>query len=92
MRRPLTWEMTDGDRRLRERVRRGLATGDLFLIDRKSWAGRGSGKPCAVCGVTITFRDVEYRIQRPQGSALAHLACYLVWRKESEGWRLHAGQ
>lgn len=35
----------DRDRRLRERVRRGLASGESFLIDHKSWAGRGSGGP-----------------------------------------------
>jgi len=47
----MSWAMTraaavgtvDRDSRLRERVHRGLASGVLFLIDHKCWAGRGSG-------------------------------------------------
>ena len=80
----------DRDRRLRERVRRGLASGELFLIDRKSWAGRGSGGRCAVCGMTIAFQNVEYKVEGARGAAVAHLTCYLVWRQESEAWRLRA--
>jgi len=79
----------DRDHRLRERVRRGLASGELFLID-KSWAGRGSGGRCAVCGMTIAFQNVEYKVEGARGVAMAHLTCYLVWRQESEAWRLRA--
>ena len=80
----------DRDRRLRERVRRGLASGELFLIDHKSWAGRGSGGRCAVCGMTIAFQNVEYKVEGARGAAVAHLTCNLVWRQESEAWRLRA--
>ena len=80
----------DRDSRLRERVQRGLASGVLFLIDHKSWAGRGRGGSCAVCAMTIAFQDVEYRVEGAQGAAVAHLTCYLVWRQESEAWRLRA--
>jgi hypothetical protein len=80
----------DRDSRLRERVRCGLASGELFLIDHKSWAGRGSGGPCAVCAMTIAFQEVEYKVDGAQAAAVAHLTCYLVWRQESEAWRLRA--
>jgi hypothetical protein len=77
--------------RLKERVRRGLACGDLFLIDRLTWSGPGSGKVCAVCAQTIESWNVEYRVEGDQGVASAHLACYLVWRQECEAWRLTRG-
>ena len=33
-----------------------------------------------------TFEEVE----GARGAAVAHLTCYLVWRQESEAWRLRA--
>jgi hypothetical protein len=77
--------------RLKERVRRGLACGDLFLIDRLCWSGPGSGKACAVCAAAIERWNVEYRVEGDQAIACAHLACYLVWRQECEALGLTGG-
>jgi hypothetical protein len=76
---------------LRQRVRRALARGALFLVDRKSRVGRGSGRLCAVCTSAVSETDVEYEVRGDAtGIAAAHLPCYLVWRQESEGWRVRA--
>lgn len=38
-------------------------------------------------GLARFYRDC---IEGAQGAAAAHLTCYLVWRQESEAWRLCA--
>lgn len=77
------------DDELRQRVRRALASGALFLADRKTRVGRGSGGLCAVCTSAITESEVEYEVPGGvSGTAVAHLLCYLVWRQESEAARL----
>ena len=74
---------------LRQRVRRALTSGTLFLVDRRSRVGRGSGKLCAVCTSAVAEDDVEYEVPGGvNGTVVAHLACYLVWRQESEAARL----
>ena len=74
---------------LRQRVRRALTSGALFLVDRRSRVGRGSGKLCAVCTSAVAEDDVEYEVPGGvNGTVVAHLACYLVWRQESEAARL----
>jgi hypothetical protein len=74
---------------LRQRVRRALTSGALFLVDQRSRAGRGSGKLCAVCTSAVAEDDVEYEVPGGvSGTVVAHLACYLVWRQESEAARL----
>lgn len=76
---------------LRQRVRRALTSGMLFLVDRKSRARSGSGKLCAVCTSAIAEGDIEYEVPGGvNGTLVAHLACYLVWRKESEAARLRS--
>jgi hypothetical protein len=73
---------------LRQRVRRALTSGALFRVDRKSRVGRGSGKLCAVCTSAIAEGDIEYEVPGGvTGTVVAHLACYLVWRQESEAAR-----
>ena len=77
---------------LLDTVRTRLSSGTLFPVDRKSGAGRGSGKPCAVCDLPITPRDIEYEIAGgPRGSVCVHLPCYLVWRQESKTLRWSEG-
>ena len=74
---------------LRQRVRRALTSGALFLVDQRSRVGRGSGKLCAVCTSAVAEDDVEYEVPGGvSGTVVAHLACYLVWRQESEAARL----
>ena len=76
---------------LRQRVRRALTSGALFLVDRRSRVGRGSGKLCAVCTSAVAEDDVEYEVPGGvSGTVVAHLACYLVWRQESEAARLRS--
>ena len=68
---------------LRQRVRRALK------VDQRSRVGRGSGKLCAVCISAVAEDDVEYDVPGGvHGTVVAHLACYLVWRQESEAARL----
>lgn len=70
---------------LRQRVRRALMSGALFLVDRRSRVGRGSGNLCAVCTSAVAEGDVEYEVPGGvNGTVVTHLACYLVWRQESE--------
>jgi len=74
---------------LRQRVRRALTSGALFLVDQRSRVGRGSGKLCAVCTSAVAEDDVEYEVPGGvNGTVVAPLACYLVWRQESEAARL----
>ena len=47
---------------LRQRVRRALTSGTLFLVDRRSRVGRGSGKLCAVYTSAVAEGDVEYEV------------------------------
>ena len=74
---------------LRQRVRRALTSGALFRVDQRSRVGRGSGKLCAVCTSAVAEDDVEYEVPGGvSGTVVAHLACYLIWRQESEAARL----
>lgn len=77
---------------LLDSVQSRLTSGALFPVDRKSWTGRGSGKSCAVCDLTINNPEIEYEVAGPNGSVFAHLRCYLVWRQESEALRLSEGR
>jgi len=73
---------------LREQVRRRLATKELFLISRKGRGERGSGNSCAVCARVISTSEIQYTVSGSTSTVVAHLACYLVWRQESEAARL----
>jgi len=73
---------------LREQVRRRLANKELFLISRKGHAERGSGNSCAVCALVISTNEIQYTVSGSVKTVIAHLACYLVWRQESESARL----
>ena len=82
----------ESDDPLLDTVQTRLSTGTLFPVDRKSGAGHGSGKPCAVCDLPINPRDIEYEVAGgPSGSVCVHLPCYLVWRQESKALHLSEG-
>jgi hypothetical protein len=68
---------------IRDRVRRALADGALPPLDgTRTWAGRGTGRACRVCGQPIEADQVEHEILEPE-SALVHRACLAIWREES---------
>jgi hypothetical protein len=73
---------------LREQVRRRLANKELFLINRRGRAEPGSENACAVCALVIGTSGVQYAVRGPTSRVVAHVACYLVWRQESEAARL----
>jgi hypothetical protein len=76
------------DESLREQLRRRLANKELFLVNRKRRAERGSGNACAVCSSVISIAEVQYTVRGATSSVVAHLACYLVWRQGVEAARL----
>jgi hypothetical protein len=89
---PLFSTTLASDDPLLDTVQTRLSPGTLFPVDRKSCAGRGSGKPCVVCDLPITPRDIEYEVAGgPRGSVCVHLPCYLVWRQESKALHLSEG-
>jgi hypothetical protein len=67
-------------RRAEERVRAG--TLPLRAPDR-SWAGRGSGQVCGVCGLPIEAPGPEYDLEFASASAPVfvrfHRVCLAVW-------------
>jgi hypothetical protein len=79
--------MPTGDS-LREQVRRRFATKELFLISRRGRAEPASGNACVVCALVIDTSGVQYAVRGPTSRVVAHVACYLVWRQESEAARL----
>jgi hypothetical protein len=69
------------DERVRRRVLEAVARGLLPpSLPRRSWGGFGSGKPCSVCGRTITTEDLETEFEdgarRPYH---LHLQCFATW-------------
>ena len=78
---------------LLDTIQTRLRDGTLWPVDRKSGAGRGSGKPCAVCDLPINHTEIEYEVAGgPSGSVCVHLPCYLVWRQESKTLRWSEGE
>ena len=71
------------DALVRERVRELLATGRLPSADPvKLWAGPSMGKPCSVCGETISA-STEYELDfTPPLTLFLHPRCYAIWNEE----------
>jgi hypothetical protein len=71
---------------LRLRVRQLLESGKVPCDEPdKTWAGRGTGTHCAVCGEPITPAEVEFEAELPTGITLRlHRLCHEVWREECE--------
>ena len=72
------------DDRPRAIVRARLGSGALFPVNGHSWAGYGSGRPCAVCDAPIGRDEIEYEVTGPKGRSFIHLVCFMVWHRESE--------
>jgi hypothetical protein len=54
----------------------------------KTWASRGTGVLCSLCGVAITAQDIEYEAEllAPAGNSRElhfHFNCFLVWEAQS---------
>jgi hypothetical protein len=54
----------------------------------KTWASRGTGVQCSLCGARITAQEIEYEAEllAPEGNVRElhfHFNCYLVWEAQS---------
>jgi hypothetical protein len=68
---------------LRRMIRTRLATGSLFPVDGKVFAGKGTDKLCSICGTPILQGDIEHEVVGPT-TVFAHWDCYSIWRQESD--------
>jgi hypothetical protein len=52
----------------------------------RTWAGRGSGALCNLCGHAIKAQDIEYEIEVPPAgsdrSLHFHFNCYRTWEAQ----------
>jgi len=71
------------DENLRRTIRTRLATGSLFPVDGKVFAGKGTGKLCSICGMPIPQGDIEHEVVGPT-TVFTHWDCYSIWRQESD--------
>ena len=50
----------------------------------RTWGGRGSSEPCALCDVTIRSDEVEYEIETRHTSGVRlyrfHFLCHDAWQ------------
>jgi hypothetical protein len=68
-----------------ELVAIGLDSGLLWILEREPvWVGHGTHKPCIVCRLRIDGHEIQYDVPGPRGALPAHMACYTVWRAQSE--------
>src|SRR5438552_11911039 len=72
---------------LRQTVRDRLASGWLFPVPHRVWAGKGTEHVCIVCGTTIAPSEVENEVVGPT-TVWSHLPCYSIWREESQAYEL----
>jgi hypothetical protein len=53
----------------------------------RTWGGRGSNEPCALCDVTIRSDEVEYEIETRNASGVQlyrfHFLCHDAWQSAS---------
>jgi hypothetical protein len=78
------FEISGGsDEDLRRTIRTRLATGALFPVDGKVFAGKGTGKLCTICGIPISHGEIEHEVVGPT-TVFTHWDCYSIWRQESD--------
>ena len=77
------------DYALRQRVRRLLDAGQLPRTEAlRSWVGRGTGQPCAVCGAEIEPTEYEVELEctaEITGSVVTYIfhgPCHALWDTE----------
>jgi hypothetical protein len=71
---------------VRQTVRDGLESGELFRVDGNGFGARGRGRPCLVCHTPVLPEEMEITITQPR-PARAHASCYAIWLEESKAWR-----
>jgi hypothetical protein len=71
---------------VRQVIRDGLESGDLFPVDGNGFGTRGRRRLCSVCDTPILPKDMEITITEPR-SARAHASCYAIWLEESKAWQ-----
>jgi hypothetical protein len=66
---------------LADTIRAKLAEGSLPTDEPvKTWAGYGSGQPCAACDAPILPAQVEYEPEMADGATFKmHLGCHGLW-------------
>jgi hypothetical protein len=64
-------------------VRHKIATGVLpTATPTKVWVGKGMGRLCDACDLTVTSADIEYETDLPCGRTLRfHQPCFTVWHE-----------
>lgn len=72
---------------LRLRARELISDGRLPCITHyRTWGGRGSDEPCALCDLVIKCDQVEYEIESPGPDNARlyrfHLRCHDAWQDE----------
>jgi hypothetical protein len=68
-----------------ELVQIGLDNGLLWILNAPPvWIGDGTHKPCVVCRLPIRGQKIQCDVPGPRGALPAHIACYRVWRAQSD--------
>jgi len=71
----------DLERRAHERINHGRLP---CPGDHRTWGGRGSNEPCALCDVTIRNDEVEYEIETRNATGVQlyrfHFLCHDAWQ------------
>jgi hypothetical protein len=53
----------------------------------RTWAGRGTGALCNLCGLSIKAQDIEYEVELLTAGTVRglhfHFKCYRVWETQS---------
>jgi hypothetical protein len=74
-----------------------VSAGDLELNDHRpmlpyqeplrTWAGRGTGALCNLCGLAIKAHDIEYEVELASAGSSRelrfHFNCYRIWETQS---------
>jgi hypothetical protein len=51
---------------------------------RRTWAGQGTGQPCALCGRSIQPEEIEYEVELESGTVLHfHFRCQQLWEEQN---------
>lgn len=75
-------DAAEGEAALRHRVRDMLRRGELPSAPGRLWAGKGSGRPCAICRKPIEPRSVEFETDGAS-PLVVHRSCHTVWMHEA---------
>jgi hypothetical protein len=72
---------------LRQKARAAIQSGRLpTRRPERTWGGRGSGAPCAICDVPVRRDDMELEIEFVAGRHVTvlrvHTKCFAAWELE----------